>query len=189
MSTIQIPHSEIVKRSLKQVENKLNLVVKKINIEAANHTKRGDYDGAAQWINLAKSVMDYEKRLNAFINEWKTIVKTTKISIKDSNKEIKGEPKRTPAWKYYMPILQALSDKGGQAYMKELIVGVEKRIKSELKKKDLEINKRKGLPRWQVTVGGLSSRLRKEGWVTISKDKKPFITNEGIEVIKKENDI
>jgi hypothetical protein len=188
MSKIQIPNSEIVKVALNKVDKQLNNVVKKINLEAANHTKHGDYNGAAQWIVIAKSVMDYETRLNAFMDEWQTIVKTTKIAVSAVNKEPKGEPKRTPAWNFYIPLLQALSDKGGQAYIKELVPGVEKRTKGELKKRDLEINKKKGLPKWQVTVASLSSRLRKEGWVTISKDKKLTLTNEGVEVIKKQGD-
>ncbi len=187
MNRSGIPNPDTVKNALKSTDKRLKTVIRRVNIEAARYTRSGDYDGAEKWIQIAKSVMDYQSRLKAFADEWETIVKTSRLTTKGKIGLQKGtqESPVTPMWQFYAPALKALEEEGGEAKIEDLVPIVGRIMKNELKPRDQKITPKKGIASWQVKVLVLAPKLKREGWIIRDRNKVLKLTDKGRQVIKK----
>ncbi len=188
MNKSGIPNPDSVKKALKLSDKRLKTIIRRVNIEAARHTRSGDYEGAEKWIQIAKSVMDYQSRLKAFADEWQTIVKTSRLTTKGKSGLQRGAQKSpvTPMWQFYTPVLKALEEEGGEAKIEDLVPTVGRIMKNELKPRDRKITPKKGIASWQVKVLMLAPKLKREGWIIRDRNKILKLTDKGRQVIKKQ---
>jgi hypothetical protein len=86
-----IPSSKTVDSALRLVEKRLSLARKKINSSAAKEMKADHYEAAQKWMEMGRSVADFAQRLEAFAEEWKRLVKATRIvaSVHNGNEREK----------------------------------------------------------------------------------------------------
>jgi hypothetical protein len=94
-----IPSSQTVNSALRQVAKRLSSVRKRINSSAAKEMKADHYEAAQKWMEMGSSVADFAQRLEAFAEEWKRLVKATRIvaSVHAGNES--ARPAVTPATK------------------------------------------------------------------------------------------
>ena len=74
-----IPTSHLVDSGLGNVTKRLEKVRKRINASAAKEMKADHYEEAKKWMEMGGSVADFAQRLDAFAEEWKRLVKATRI--------------------------------------------------------------------------------------------------------------
>lgn len=74
-----IPRSHTVDSALQQVVKRLDTVRKRINSSAAKEMKADHYEVAQKWMEMGRSVADFTERVVAFAEEWKRLVKATRI--------------------------------------------------------------------------------------------------------------
>jgi hypothetical protein len=186
MNKSGIPNPDTVKNALKLTDKRLKTAIRRVNIEAARHTRSGDYEGAEKWIQTAKSVMDYQSRLKAFVEEWHTIVKSSRLTTKRKSgfQKVAKKSPVTPMWQFCTPALKALEQEGGKAKIEDLVPIVGKIMQNELKPRDQKITAKKGIPSWQIKVLMLGPKLKREGWIIRDRNKILKLTDKGRKVIK-----
>jgi hypothetical protein len=170
-----IPAANAVQSAFKKTAKRLKSVQKKVNVAAARDMKAGKYETAQKWIEIGRAVKDFGDRARAFAEEWKHLVKATRIVARSNktstsvNLAQRSGPKRTPAWKFCAPALQELIQKGGTASLDEIRAGLEVRLGESLTEPDLEMSKSRGIPRWHVAVQRAYRQCQKEGWIEKQK--------------------
>ena len=152
-----IPNSHSVDVAFQRVVKRLGTVRKRINASAAKEMKADDYETAQKWMEMGRSVADFGERLEAFMAEWKRLVKATRIVARargpKGNRRVtaKAKPKRTPVWKYYEPVVKALIARGGSASLAELMETVNRDFSSTLTELDFAATAG-DTPRWQIAL-------------------------------------
>ena len=73
---------------------------------------------------------------------------------------------RTPEDRYYLPILEALSELGGSARKSEVLECVLQRMKDKLQDVDfIPLASRPGAPRWENTAAWARNTLKERGLI------------------------
>jgi hypothetical protein len=147
--------------------------------------RAGDYDAVQRWMAVGKNVIDFANRLDAFEQEWKRLVKATRIAAANKNSATKVSnaasqgKKATPASRFYEPAIRALANLGGEATAEQLLRGLESAIGYELTKADLQILPRRGIPRWHRTLESVYRDCIREGWIEKRRDRAWKVTEKG----------
>jgi hypothetical protein len=179
-----IPNSKAVDSAFRSLEKKLATTRKRINNEAAKQMKAGEYEAATAWMQVGGSVADFAKRVTDFTNEWKRLAKTTRIVAGASHqpnppkRSVPGQ-RRTPDWKFCLPALQSVLDRGGTATMDQVLSDVGESAGNKLTEKDRMPSGRKGVARWQSAVRRAYRQSRKEGWIENRRDDTWKLTSAG----------
>ena len=108
---MKVPGGADVTKALRDLKRNLKECLTRVNQEAAMLLSKGSYERAQSLVNVAKSLDTFRVEVESLHTRWK---------------ELRGGPQgtakapRTPLWKYYQPILQALVDLGGAARIAEI---------------------------------------------------------------------
>jgi restriction system protein len=94
--------------------------------------------------------------------------------------------KRTPEKAFYVPILQAIVDRGGSARMRDVLLRVHELIRGSLKDADNEtLSSAPTTPRWRNTAQWARNSLVKEGLMSSDSPHGVWaITQRGKEFLK-----
>lgn len=165
-----VPNSGTVDAAFRALEKRLTPVRKKINSQAAQRMRCGDYDLAQKWMDVGSSVIDFAERTNAFKQEWKQLTRAVRIanSVKEettAKTTIKARSSNTPAWKFCTPALEVTASRGGIASHDDVVQDLEKSMALELTKKDRESKPPQSMPLWHVTVRKAYRQCQREGWI------------------------
>lgn len=180
-----IPRAAIVDTGFRMLAKRIGSVQRSINGQAATCMRAGDYDTVQRWMGVGKNVADFAHRVDAFEQEWKRLVKATRIAASRKTtptKIAKTAPqgkKATPASRFYEPAIKALAELGGEATSKELLESLEAAIGSELTKADRQTLPRRRIPRWQRTMESVYRDCVREGWIEKRRDRAWKITDKG----------
>jgi Mrr N-terminal domain len=180
-----IPSSHAIDSALRRVVKRLRTLRKRINTSAAKEMKADDYEGAQKWMEMGRSVADYADRMEAFAEEWKRLVKATRIVARSHVGKEPGKPaatakaKRTPMWKYCEPALKALAARGGAASLTELLEDLGRDFAQTLTDFDRATSSSRGFPRWHKAVKQAYHHCQREGWIERRKDGMWNITPKG----------
>jgi len=108
---MKIPGKGEVDRALKQTQRQVKSALRQVNQVAGRLVARGDYTGAHSWVDVGRSITTFGTKLDALQQEWQSL--HTEIPAQHA-------VERTPLWEYYRPILKALVQLGGEAYVAEV---------------------------------------------------------------------
>ena len=170
-----IPKHAAVDSAFRQLLKRLSAVRKKINTSAAAEMKSGEYEVAQSWIEVGRAVADFEGRAGTFGQEWKRLVKATRIAARAQTPSAPvrtggvAKSSRTPSWKFCSPALKAILHKGGTASLNEVLTALEESLSQTLTESDREIVNPRGIPRWHVAVQRAYRQCQKEGWIEKQK--------------------
>ena len=182
-----VPNSATVDSAFRSVEKRLNTVRKKINSTAAKAMKSGNYGVAQKLMENGRAVAEFTDRVEAFVQEWKRLVKTTRLTDKSAEpttlKVTLRKPSRTPLWKFCIPALDFVVSRGGSATHDEVITGLEESMGSFLTPKDREPKSPRNPPRWYGTVKKAYKHCQREGWIDKRTDGVWKITAKGREAL------
>lgn len=137
--------------------------------------KAGEYELAQSWIDVGKAVADFEERASTFAQEWKRLVKATRIAARaqTSTASVRTggttSSAKTPSWKFCSPALKVLMQKGGTATLNEILTGLDESLSQILTESDRKIANPRGMPRWHVAVQRAYRQCQKEGWIERQK--------------------
>jgi len=168
---LSIPNSTTVDLAFRTVKKRLKQVRKKINAQAAKEMKGGDYSSAQKWMDIGRSVADFAERVDAFGQEWKRLTKATRVANSAAGKQIPASvasgsgAKKTPAWKFCTPALQAILSMGGSARQEDLLQELERSMMSVLTEKDLQSKSPGSAPVWHIAVKRAYKQCQREGWI------------------------
>jgi hypothetical protein len=183
-----IPNSHSVESDFQRVLKRLGTVRKRINASAAKEMKADHYDLAQKWMEMGRSLADFAERLEAFVAEWRRLVKATRIVAsvhggKETNKLAAiTTAKRTPVWKYCEPALRALTARGGSASLSELLDDLSRDFASTLTEFDRSTSSSRGVPRWHQAIRQAYRHCQREGWIEGRRDGIWKITSKGAAV-------
>lgn len=186
-----IPKHTAVDSAFRNLLKRLGAIRKKINSSAAAEMKSGEYEIAQSWIEVGRAVADFEERAGTFGQEWKRLVKATRITARAQTASVlpragrDEKSLRTPSWKFCSPALKELLHKGGTASLNEIVTALEESMSQTLTESDREIVRSRGIPRWHVAVQRANRQCQKEGWVEKQKRRDGIwkITTKGKTVV------
>jgi hypothetical protein len=150
--------------------------------------KADHYEAAQKWMEMGRSVADFAERLETFAEEWKRLVKATRIVARA---QMGKEPsrltatvaaKRTPVWKYCEPALRALAARGGATPLADLLDDLSRDFAQTLTDFDRATSSSRGLPRWHKAVKQAYRHCQREGWIEKRHDEIWKITPKGAAV-------
>lgn len=181
-----IPNSSAIDSGFRSLEKRLVVARKKINASAATEMKADEYETAKEWMSVGRSVADFTERVAAFADEWKRLVKATRITARANQNRSGGQlkqatrtPKRTPAWKFYVPALQAVLERGGTADMAQVVADLERSLADRLTERDRVVDPKGGNPKWLSSVRRAYRQSQREGWIEKGRDGQWKITQRG----------
>ena len=182
-----IPNSHTVDSALQGVVKRLETVRKRINSSAAKEMKADHYELAQNWMETGRSVADFAQRLEAFAEEWKRLVKATRIVARAhagseaGNRAVGSStaPKRTPIWKFCEPALRALAARGGAATLRDLVEDLGRDDSVTLTNLDRATSSSRGVPRWHKSVEQAYKQCQRVGWIEKRRDGMWKITPKG----------
>ena len=156
--------------------------------------KADDYEAAQKWMEMGRSVADFADRLDAFVAEWKRLVKATRIMARSNTGKNAGGPavtiatKRTPVWKFCEPALRVLAARGGTSSLPDILDDLGKDVTLTLTEADTLTSSARGIPRWHKTVKQAYRDCQREGWIEKRRDGLWKITAKGASLVaNKEN--
>lgn len=180
-----IPNSSAVDSTFRSLEKRLAVARKKINAAAAAQMKADEYETAQEWMSVGRSVADFSERVTAFADEWKRLVKATRITARANHDRSGGElkhaagPKHTPVWRFCVPALQAVVERGGTADMGQVVADLERSLAAGLTEKDRTVDSKRGDPKWHSSVRRSYRQSQREGWIEKTRDGLWKITQRG----------
>jgi Mrr restriction endonuclease-like protein len=192
-----IPKHNSVDSAFRGLLKKLGAIRKKINSSAAAEMKSGEYEVAQSWIEVGRAVADFEERAGTFGQEWKRLVKATRITARAQTASAPlrtgrvEKSARTPSWKFCALALKQLLNKGGTASLNEILTALEESMSQTLTESDREIVNSRGIPRWHVAVQRANRQCQKEGWIEKQKGRDGIwkITAKGKAVVADHADV
>ena len=180
-----IPNAKVIDTGFRSLAKRLDGVQRRINARAARCMRAGEYDAVQRWMDIGKSVADFAGRVDAFAGEWKRLVKATRIAAVGKTKPritirvVPSRKKATAASRFYEPAMKALANRGGEATSEQLLQDLETALAADLSEADCKILPRRGIPKWQATVGSVYRDCIREGWIEKRRDKVWKITERG----------
>ena len=154
-------------------------------------------------VSVGRSVADFTKRVAAFADEWKRLVKATRVTARANHnrsggqlKQATGTPKITPAWKFCVPALQTVVERGGTADMAQVIADLEGSLADRLTEKDRavdfrtnhtqlcaetgeQVNPMRGNPEWLSSLRRAYRQSQREGWIEKGRGAQWKVTQRG----------
>jgi hypothetical protein len=190
---IGVPQSQTINTAFRLLQSRLSTVEKKINAAAAKEMKLGKYQNAQDWMNVGKTVAEYQQRVKAFDLEWKHLVRAARIAARPMEPIAlkKASAPRgggiTPAWKFCEPSLKALSVHGGRATFAEILADLQEMLAAVLTDADHALSSKKSTPRWHNQVQRAYRQCQGEGWIDKEKRSKGEwrITEKGRALVEK----
>jgi hypothetical protein len=189
-----IPNALSVESAFRRTVKRLATVRKRINASAAKEMKADDYEAAQKWMEMGRSVADFAGRLDAFVAEWKRLVKATRIVARSDTGKGPGGPglvtaiKRTPVWKFCEPALRVLAARGCASSLTDIVDDLGKDATLTLTATDITASSAHGIPRWHKTMKQAYKHCQREGWIEKRRDGLWKITPKGASVVTaKEN--
>lgn len=187
-----IPKPEVVSSTFRSLAKHLAKAQRRINAEAAKEMRTGQYAAAQKWMEVGQSLGDFAQRVEAYSQEWQTLVRTTRIAGRPdrpttaSRGAAAGAPKRTPAWRLCLPALKAVEARGGKIAMADLVAELSRDLAPQLAPRDLQVVPKKGMPRWQVALSQAYRHCQREGWIEKRRDGHWQLTALGHDVVAKD---
>ena len=183
-----IPKAKVIEGGFRALGKRLGSVRRSINAQAARCMRAGEYDAVQRWMEVGKNVADFAHRLDAFGQEWKRLVKATRIAAgkKDAATTMKSSSSRrqaTPALRFYEPAIEALAARGGEGTSDQLAQDLEPSFGSELTEADLKTLPRRGAPRWRRTLDKARRDCIREGWIESRRDGVWKLTDKGKQMV------
>ena len=184
-----IPNSRTIDSAFQCVVKRLETARKRINSSAAREMKAGHYEVAEKWMETGRSVTDFAERLEAFAEEWKRLVKATRIVARAHAGSEADKPavrvmtRRTPIWKFCEPSLRALAARGGAASLPELVEELDRDPSLILTDFDRVASSPLGAPRWHKAVEQAYRHCQREGWIEKRRDGMWNLTPKGAGVV------
>jgi Mrr restriction endonuclease-like protein len=162
-----IPKPSEVERAFQQLRKRLKTARRRVDEQAARRMRQGAYAEAERWMKVGQTVAEYASRVDAFKGEWKALVASYKgrgdtVSIPRGKK-----PRVTPVWKYYKPVLRALTALGGSGSRAQIEASVREEMQDELVPKDLAAMAKGKAARWQKSLGRARKPMVREGWIEV----------------------
>jgi hypothetical protein len=154
---------------LEQIDAKMN----SLNSTGAEAFKAGNYEKANGLLKQADKFRSYRNKVVALREEWQRLSlqpnsRPVRSKIRTSG-GMRGTSKRrgerTPEQAYYIPILQALTELGGSARVREVLRRVGQLMRPILKERDYE---------------PLPSNPRELRWINTAKWARASMVNEGL---------
>ena len=150
--------------------------------------RAGEYDTVQRWMEVGQSVADFADRLDAFGQEWKRLVKATRIAAgkgagATTMKPSSPRKKATPASRFYEPAIKAVAARGGEATSDQLAQDLEPSFGSQLTEADLKALPRRGVPRWRRTLDSARRDCIREGWIERRRDGVWKLTDNGKQMV------
>lgn len=178
-----IPKAKVIDSGLRVLGKRFANLKRRINSEAAGCMRAGDYDAVQRWMEIGKNVSDFAGRLEAFGQEWKRLVKATRVASSRSegltaSKRL-SRRKVTPVSRFYEPAIVAVASRGGEATSDQLAEDIEASLGSELTDADRKILPRRGTPRWRRTLDSARRDCIREGWIERRRDGAWKLTDKG----------
>ncbi|WP_297761304.1 winged helix-turn-helix domain-containing protein [Thermosynechococcus sp.] len=145
----------------------IELVANQLNEDGAQAFKEGNYDTARRAIEEADRLVEFRDKVKALQKEWASLLARTPQRPKKASREVKSRlPRglRTPEDTFRRPILESLVELGGEAPTGKVLDLLEKKMRAELTKYDLQ-----PLPsdpksiRWRNTAQWCRNTLVREG--------------------------
>ncbi len=180
-----IPNAKRIDTAFRTLAKRFEGVQRSINASAARSMRAGEYDIVRRWMDIGKNVEDFAGRVDAFAEEWKRLVKATRIAAAGKAKPpstirvVPSRSKATPASRFYEPAMKAIANRGGEATSEQLLQELEKSLSTELSDADRKILSRRGIPKWQATVRSVYRDCIREGWIDNRADKVWKLTEKG----------
>src|SRR5437867_8416066 len=165
-----IPKAKVIDGSFRVLAKRLSSVQRSINTEAARCLRAGEYDAVQRWMEVGKTVADFAGRLDAFGQEWKRLVKATRLAAFRKSltpttiRASSTRKKATPASRFYEPAMKALASSGGEAISEQLLQNLEAGLAADLSEADLKTLPRRGIPVWHRTIESVYRDCVREGW-------------------------
>lgn len=189
-----VPNSHSIDSAFRQVVKRLGTARKRINVSAARELKADHYEAAEKWMDMGRSVADFADRLDAFVAEWRRLVKATRIAAGAHEGKGTGSVtaipigRRTPLWKYCEPALKSLAARGGSASLAELVEDLSRDFAATLTDFDrASLSSREG-PRWHKAVKQAYRHCQRQGWIERRRDGIWKITPAGAAVAAHKED-
>ena len=152
---------------LEEIEVEIDL----INQAGSKAFRSSDYDGVEQQRKHASQATVLRDKLVDLRKEWEVLMASSQD--KEEEETVHNERRnrgrlqrglRTPESAYRQPILQVLNEMGGSARMNDLLVRVERNMKTRLKQVDYEpLASDPDAPRWRNTAQWERNTMVKEG--------------------------
>jgi hypothetical protein len=175
-----IPKPTAVDSSFRLLVKRLASARKRINREAAREMKSGDYETAQRWMAVGRTLADFAGRADAYFAEWKTLVRTSRIAgASEAKKTVNGgaaarrkqASRRTPAWRFYQPALQAVLKNGGEATLQQVLASLAIDLAGQFSVKDLAPSTDGRGLKWHDTTRSVRRHCQRQGWLDrTSKD-------------------
>jgi restriction system protein len=149
---------------LEEIEAEIDFV----NGVGAKGFEARDYERAKEALEQAATLTAFRGKVTDLIKEWTSLeakqaqYEGPKVTRRDLGRLGRGLRTREEA--YFAPILATLVELGGRGKMGDVLLSVEKRMKSVLKKVDYEpLASDQDMPRWRNTGQWARNSMVKEG--------------------------
>lgn len=156
----KIPHAHGVSRAIRSVSVAARKTLKGLNVAAGQRMAKGDYATAEALAAKGKEIRHFQEEVEALRKRWR--------EVSDGGGGA-GKAAATPLWLYYQPILQALTQAGGECRRSDLEPRVARLMSASLKAGD----------RWQVMIRRARKPIAAEGWIEVGTGKLWRITPAG----------
>lgn len=165
---MKIPGKREVDNALRHTTREIKSALREINHQAGRLVSRGDYDGAQSLVELGKLVSQFGSEAEALHAKWR--------DLREDKNEAAIE--RTPLWEYYQPILKALVQLGGEAYVVEVEEATKPFLAEVLKPEEMT-RMTGGKLIWKRAIRRSRRHMIKEGFLESGTALRWKITDEG----------
>jgi hypothetical protein len=149
------PQATNVNQALLSVRSAVGKALKDLNNTAGKAMTKGDYTRASELADKGRQIQQFKLEVEALRRRWQVL---------RGGAAAKSKADTTPLWEFYQPVLQALSEAGGEGTRRDLEPFVERIMAGILKPGDHQSMAR-GRIRWQVMVRRSRKHLVAEGWL------------------------
>ena len=165
---MKIPGKREVDNALRQTTREIKSALRQINHQAGRLVSRGDYDGAQLLVELGKLVSQFGSEAEALHAKWR--------DLREDKNDVAIA--RTPLWEYYRPILKALIQLGGEAYVAEVEEAAKPFIAQVLKSEEMTMMSG-GKLIWKRAIRRARRHMIKEGFLEGGTALRWKITDDG----------
>ena len=151
-----IPGKSQVDRALKGASREVKNATKRVNQQAGKLMARGDYESAQAFLELGRSVRDFQAQVDELRARWKALRANPQGSVE-------GNTETTPAWKLYVPVLRILLANGGTMTWKAIEESL--RSGSDFQPLSGDQQAQRGKPRWIHSAHRARGGMVKEGFI------------------------
>lgn len=154
---------------LEEIENSID----GLNQEGAEAFQKGNYDSARDLMEKGSHMTAFREKVRDLQREWRNLFSIAHFQVTEPTirrpriRKVRQRLKhglRTPEDTFYVPILQALVEKGGVGQAREILDSVGKMMESIFNKYDLSfLSSNPKETRWRKTANWARRSMIKEG--------------------------